>query len=168
MNNLKAIMEARCLTATDLSQMTGISVSNIRRLMEEDHIETAYKHTQQMVAAALGLTVRDLVVGGEDMKNKILEAEVTKTIQSLVKALRKYSDEGLYISFFAFTHDTDSADTPGDVPDYYSIRIHKAEEDELGDFDNIYNEAGRIFYSVVDGEEGIRKVIPYRKESKHE
>lgn len=169
MNNLKSIMEARNITPNQLSEMTGLAVTNLRRILQEDSLATATKPTQQIIAAALGVTVRELVEGGEDMKTKILEAEVKSAVETLVKALRKYSDEGLYLSFFTFTHDKDSVeeDNPEDVPDYYSIRILKPfeEEDDMYDADEdieyIFNESGRIFYSTVNGEEGIRKVIPY-------
>ncbi len=103
------------------------------------------------------------------MKKKILEAEITTAVERLVKALRKYSDEGLYLSFFAFTRDKESAEeeNPNDIPDYYSIRVLKPfeEEDDIEDedkdIDYIFNDSGRIFYSTVKGEEEIRKVISY-------
>ena len=174
MNNLKSIMEARNITPNQLSEMTGLAVTNIRRILQEDSLATATKPTQQTIAAALGITVRELVEGGTDMKKKILEAEITNAVQTLTKALRKYSDEGLYLSFFTFTRDKDSVEDgkPNDIPDYYSIRVLKPFEDEDDmydadeDIEYIFNESGRIFYSTVDGEEGIRKVIPYgRKEN---
>lgn len=168
MNNLKTIMEARNITPLQLSEMTGLAVTNIRRILQEDSYSTSKKSTQQIIAAALGVTVRELVQGGKRMKKKILEAEVRSAVEALVKALRNYSDEGLYLSFFTFTHDTDSIDedNPNEVPDYYSIRILKPfeEEDDMEDADEdidyIFIESGRIFYSKEDGEEGIRKVIP--------
>lgn len=166
MNYLKELLEAREITPIRFSEQTGITLSNIRRLTQNNNnlIETAYKPTQQVIAAALGVTVRDLVQGGPNMKNKILEAEIETAIQRLTKALRKYSDEGLYLSFFAFTRDKDSVEDgdPQDVPDYYSIRVLKPFEDNE-DIEYIFKETGRIFYSTVDGEEGIRKVIPHGK-----
>ena len=173
MNYLKALLEAREITPIKFSEQTGITLSNIRRLTQDNNnlIETAYKPTQQVIAAALGVTVRDLVKGGKRMKNKILEAEIQTAIQRLTKALRKYSDEGLYLSFFAFTRDKDSVEDgdPKDIPDYYSIRVLKPFEDnediedEEEDIEYIFKETGRIYYSTVDGEEGIRKVIPYER-----
>ena len=178
MNYLKALLEAREITPIKFSEQTGITLSNIRRLTQDNNnlIETAYKPTQQVIAAALGVTVRDLVQGGKRMKNKILEAEIQSAVQRLVKALRKYSDQGLYLSFFAFTRDKDSVeeDNPNDLPDFYSIRVLKPfeepedMEDEEEDIEYIFNESGRIFYSVVDGEEGIRKVIPYNRKAQNE
>lgn len=81
------------------------------------------------------------------MKNNILYADVTKAIEDLALALRKYSSASLYCRIEVLTHDKDQDD---EAPDLYTIGIHPGSDDEI-----IFSEGGWIYR---DADEKIIKV----------
>ena len=162
MNNLTLLMEVNRLNAVRLSEMSGVAVSTIRRLTEDNNIATAYKQTQKKLAEALGVSVHDLVGEGESMKNKILRSEIEKTTEYLASLMRRTTKEQLYLSVTIFTRDKESRsdEDPEGVPDFYSFRVNIFNEDFEPDFP-LMSESQRIYYSEDDV--GIRKVIPFYK-----
>ena len=162
MNYLVKIMEAKRLTAIELSKMTDISVSLIRDYMRrDDALEHAYKHTVQTLAKALEVTPRDLVIGGKRMKNKILKTEIEKTAEHLCKCLRDYTDEPMYLNLTLFSRDATIKDEEsGEIPDYYSVTLHNADIEEVEDIILTLSESKRVFY---DGDK-IREVRPFPEE----
>lgn len=160
MNYLRELMRAKGITATELSKMSGVSQGCISRMLKMSDITFSYKHTQKALADALGVTVNELVNGGGDMKNKILESEVRKAAESLAVALRKYTTEPMYCSLIIFTKDVTCKcdEDPEGIPDYYSFRVHEAEDVE--EHYPTFSESARVYYD----DEGIRYVIPFSKE----
>lgn len=166
MNDLKALLDAKGITIIDFAKRTGLSVSNMRRLCENDNYRTCTKKTQKKLAEGLGITIRELVEG-ESMKNKILYSEISKTVENLCVLLRKTSPDPLFLDIAIFTRDKVVSDGE-EIPDYYAFRLCKADEEFEADAPLI-NEASRVFYSLTeDGEEKIRKVMPYRREVREE
>lgn len=171
MNNLKAITESRGITPIELSKMSGVSLTRVRQLIKDGTIDTAFKSTQNKIAKALGVTVRDLVKGGNKVKENIIKAEIAKATEHLARLLRNYSDEELYLHITVFTRDKECEcdDFQNEVPDYFDYRLAiLMPEDVTGDIaETIVNKSGLIYYSDVGGEAYIKKVIPY-KEYKNE
>ena len=60
------------------------------------------------------------------MKNKILYTDVTKAVEDLALALRKFSGGSMFASIELLTRDEDQDD---DAPDLYTFRIHEPEVD---------------------------------------
>ena len=154
MNNLTAYMDARGITPKELSEKTGISINNIRRLMNTGNLESAYTYTKTAIAEALGVSVCDLVKGGENMKKKILETEVTKAAEHLAKVIREFSGEPMHLSLAIFTRDIECKcdGDPNGLPDYYSVLVHDADT-EYDDNPEGYiprsievSKTGRIYY----------------------
>ena len=168
MNYLTELMNARGIDLITLAKMSGVSLSNLRRLTAEESAGYFHKKTQKRLAQALGVTVSELVKGGKRMKNKILEAEVRKAVDHLTTALHKYSDEPMCLSLAIFTKDKTvrSDDDPKGIPDYYSIRSYVADTEQEETADDVFvpketviNESARVYY----GEDGIRQVIPFER-----
>lgn len=87
------------------------------------------------------------------MKNQILYSEITKAVEDLAQALRKFSDAPMYASASVATRDTSKRHGG----DWYTITVHDikdtAEEDEATD--PIIGEAGVI---IRDSDGMIAKV----------
>ena len=92
------------------------------------------------------------------MKDKVLHSEINKAAEGLLLALRKYTDEPLYFSLTIFSKDNTviCEGDPDGVPDFFSVRLLNTDSME-----SIYNEASRVYYSEGEGEELIKKVIPF-------
>ena len=161
MNYLKAIMEMRNTTAVELSKVSGISPQEIRRLCEGDYMSHARKDTQKSLADALNVTVRELVKGSEEMKEKIVYTEIKKAAEHLASVIRKYYPEQIYVDVVLFTHENpeDYDDNPTNDLDYYSIRATMTDSKFNDDLPVIpfLSESGRIYYD----DEEIRKVVPF-------
>lgn len=164
MNTLKAITEARGITPVELSKMSGVCLTRVRDLIRDGTIGTAQKSTQLKIANALGLTVKELVGGGDKVKNKVIQAEIARATEHLARLLRNYSDKELYLHITLFTKDKECAETENDIPDYFSYRLaNLVPEDSDGDIaETICKQDGLIHYTNVDGEEFIRSVVPYK------
>lgn len=163
MNNLREIMSARGITPIELAKRSGCNVGNIRRLAKEGGIEYTTKSTVTRLAKALDVTPKELVKGGKSMKNKILKAEITKHIEAISKALRDYKDEPMYLSLTVFTRDSECHidGDPIGVPDYYSVRVHESDIDDIEECDLTLSMSARVYYAFYDQDELIRTVIPY-------
>ncbi len=179
MSFLSEIMKSRGLTSQDLARITGLTYQTIWRLLKYHSFEFAQKETQQKIATALGVTVRDIIYGKDldevsdeekaDMKRKIAEAEIKRGVEHILNALNKYSADPMYLSLSIFTKDnTLKCDgDPDGTPDYYTLRAYASdtEYDESVDKDTfvpketLINEAARVYY----GEDGIRTVIPFER-----
>ena len=167
MNYLTAIMEARGITPKELAEKTGIAVNTIRNLMKSNRLDTAYTYTKTALAEALGVSVCDLVKGGENMRKKILETEVTKAAEHLAKVLRDFSGEPMYMNITVFSRDVECKvdGDPDGLPDYYSIIVHDADT-EYDENPEGYiprsielSKSGRIYY----GDDGnISEVKDYK------
>lgn len=160
MNYLRELMRAKGLTATELSRLSGVSEGNISRMLKLNDISYSYKHTQKHLADALGVTVNDLINGGDNMKDKILESEVRKAAEHLALALRKYTKEPMYCSLTIFSRDITCKgdEDPEGIPDYYTFRVHEA--DDVEEIVPTFSESSRVYYDA----DGIKKVIPFNKE----
>lgn len=170
MNYLKDLMDAKGITPIELAEMTGISVSNIRLMLNDNRYETAFKSTQMKIADALGVSVCDLVKGGKRMKDTILETEIKKATEHLARLLRNYSESELYLHVTIFTKDKECMDDDfkGEVPDYYSYRLNDLSVGEVDVGETLMTDSGRIYYAGVDGQAYIKKVVPYhQKGGKH-
>lgn len=161
MNNLAMIMELEGITPKKLAELSGCDAGNIRRLMSLDSLDFIRPDTKKRLASALGVTIKDLVKGGKRMKNKILYAEVVKATEELTKALRNYTDEPMYLNVCIMTRDKTAVceGDPSGVPDFYSIRCHKA--DDIDEIVPDISESARVFYSEDGNGEGIRNVFKY-------
>lgn len=168
MNYLKEIMTVRNITPIELAELSGVSKNEIRRLMTGDRMSHARKDTQKLLADALNVTVRELVKGSEEMKEKIVYTEVKKAAEHLASTIRKYYPEQIYVDVVLFTHENPDAydDEVGKDIDYYSIRVTTADSDSDVELPVVpfISESGRIVY----GDEGIRKVVPFSEGSKHD
>lgn len=157
MNNLAEIMNAKGITPIQLSSMTGLAVTNIRRIMQGDTVQFSRVSTIQKIADALGVKPVDLVKGGEKMKNKIIHAEITKAVEQLSVALRKYSPNSHYLRISIFTRDDGITfyddNTP---PDFYFMTLDKC--DGLEEGSHIMSENNLIYYTDTGDGEKIRKV----------
>lgn len=164
MNYLTQIMEVRGYTPKDVAEMSGCAVTNIRRIMKLDSLEFAYPKTVSRLSAALGVTPRELVKGGKRMKDKVLKAKITKSVEEIAVALRNYTDEPLYLNITVFSRDNTVRlfGDPEGTPDFYSIRCHSTENLEADNIDLIIGKSARVYYSQdKDTEELIRTVIPF-------
>lgn len=161
MNYLAEYMNAKGITPTELSRLSGVSANNIGLMMKREDISRSFNYTQRAIANALGITVSELVNGGDEMKNKILETEIRKHAEALAVALRKYTDVPIYFHLSVMTRDnvTDEPDTP----DYYDFVVHELDED-FGEIKNMTSKAYLIHY----GEEGITKTVPFYSNLKNE
>lgn len=93
MNNLKEIMRLNKVNAIDLATATGISKTNIRRLMNDPQA-TPYNDTAQKLAAALECTaaqiygVKPAALGDRE----IIRKTAKDAAEQLVDVLRAYSN----------------------------------------------------------------------------
>ena len=175
MSHLKVIMNARGITPDELSRLTGLTYPTIWRLLKNDCFETAFKSTQQKIAAVLGVSVRDIIYGKdakaitekekEEMKNKIVETEVIKATKHLARVLRTYYPEPMYLNIAIFTRDKvakcDEDNCEG-LPDYYDAKVAYDGTDEVGD--TVFRTTAKAYYtSDKCGNEKIVKTAPYYK-----
>ena len=161
MNYLKAIMEMRNTTAVELSKASGVSPHEIRRLMTGDYMLHARKDTQKRLADALNVTVRDLVNGSDETKEKIVYTEIKKAAENLASTIHRYYPEQVYVDVVLFTHEPseDYSEIIGKDIDFYSIKATIADSDSRVHFPVVpfISESGCIVY----GEDRIDKVVPF-------
>ena len=175
MSHLAEIMNARGITPDELSRLTGLTYPTIWRLLKNDCFDTAFKSTQQKIAAVLGVSVRDIIYGKdakaitekekEEMKNKIVETEVIKATEHLARVLRTYYPEPMHLHISIFTREVNAKiaeDNCEGTPDYYSLRVAPCDEDEIGEY--IINHTARAYYTSDEcGNEKIVQTVPYYK-----
>ena len=150
MNYLSQLMAAKNVTAVQLAKKAGVAEATVREYMKNDILDFTRKTTLQKIAKAMNCTPREIVKGGDSMKKKILEAEVIRAAESLCVALRKFSDESMYLHFTVFTRDNTvrCEGDPEGIPDYYTIRVFNPSdltEDEAC-FPDI-SKTSRVYYN---------------------
>ena len=160
MSHLNEIMYSRGLTAQDLARISGLTYQTIWRLLKNDCYDTAQKHTQQKIAAVLGVSVRDIIYGKEaqavtergkaEVKRKIVETEVIKATEHLLLVLRNYYPEPMHLHISLFTKEADGLD-------YYDARVTDLNEDP--DANILIDKSALV--RVSDGK--IVETIPYYK-----
>ena len=89
------------------------------------------------------------------MKDKILESEIRKHAEALAVALRKYTNEPLYLRLTLFTRDVQVADDKEHVPDFCDLVCHAYDDTE--EVNPFVSQA----YLIYHGEEGISKTTPF-------
>ena len=152
MSYLKEILEAKGITMHDLADMTGNAYSCITVMLKNDSYAFSHKKTQKKIADALGFTVNEIINGGESMKRKLIEAEVTRAAEHLTRLLRTYYPEPMHLHMTIFTKDADGLD-------YYDARVDDTTE-ELPENRIIVDKTALVKF----GEDGkILETIPYYK-----
>ena len=152
MSYLKEILEAKGITMHDLAEMTGNAYSCITVMLKNDSYAFSHKKTQKKIADALGFTVNEIINGGESMKRKLIEAEVTRAAEHLTRLLRTYYPEPMHLHMTIFTKDADGLD-------YYDARVDDTTE-ELPENRIIVDKTALVKF----GEDGkILETIPYYK-----
>ena len=89
------------------------------------------------------------------MKDKILETEIRKHAEALSVALRKYTDEPLYLRLTLFTRDSQVTDDKEHVPDFCDLVCHTYDDTE--EVDPIVSQA----FLIHHGDDGISKTTPF-------
>ena len=85
------------------------------------------------------------------MKDKILETEIRKHAEALSVALRKYTNEPLYLRLTLFTRDSQVTDDKEHVPDFCDLVCHAYDDTE--EVDPIVSQA----FLIHHGDDGISK-----------
>ena len=153
MSYLREIIEAKGLTRQEVAEQSGLAYSSIVVLLNRpDGFEFARKTTQKKLADALGFTVNEIINGGEDMKRKLIEAEVTRAAEHLTRLLRTYYPEPMHLHMTIFTKDADDLD-------YYDARVDDTTE-ELPENRIIVDKTAMVKFRE-DGK--ILETIPYYK-----
>ena len=151
MNNLKKIMELRKITAIELAAVSGVSVTNIRRIMGDPEV-TPYRGTVGQLAHALCVSEAEIL--GERApgnNNNLLTKRVVDAAEELLQALRTYTAEPLIL---VLTADTD--DNRPDALNYYAAHI----EDMDGKY--ILNKAAYVKFNG----QGERVFIHYLQDER--
>ena len=147
MSYLKEIIEAKGITMHELADISGVAYSNITVMLKNDSYAFSHKGTQQKIADVLGFTPNEIINGGEEMKRKLIEAEVIRATEHLARLLRTYYPDQMHCHITIFTRDNNDLD-------YYDVRVDDMEEEpEL-----LVDRSALIQYSK-DGK--IAEVVPY-------
>ena len=147
MSYLKEILEAKGITMHDLAEMTGNAYSCITVMLKNDSYAFSHKKTQKKIADALGFTPNEIINGGEEMKKKLIEAEVIRATEHLARLLRTYYPDPMHCHITIFTRDNDDLD-------YYDVRVDDGNDRKIVDH----------AADVRIGDDGkIAEVIPYIK-----
>ena len=115
MNNLKHIMKLKNITAPDLAKASGVSVSNIHRLITDPQV-TPYKGTARKLAGVLSVTIAQ-IYGAQPaaLNNEELFTQRTcDAAEAIVCALRDYAEKPVGFSLVINTRTKNGCD-------YYSI-----------------------------------------------
>lgn len=101
MNNLKSLMALNNLTAKELASRSGVSVANIRRIMNDPEV-TPYRRVAEMLADALNTSVAQILgvkpAGAEDVE--LLTRRAIDATEDTVRALRDYTAAPLSMSIY--------------------------------------------------------------------
>ena len=147
MSYLKEILEAKGITMHDLAEMTGNAYSCIIVMLKNDSYAFSHKKTQKKIADALGFTPNEIINGGEEMKRKLIEAEVIRATEHLARLLRTYYPDPMHCHVTIFTRDNNDLD-------YYDARVDDGNEHKIVD----------RAADIRIGEDGkIAEVVPYLK-----
>ena len=147
MSYLKEILEAKGITMHDLAEMTGNAYSCITVMLKNDSYAFSHKKTQKKIADALGFTPNEIINGGEEMKRKLIEAEVTRATEHLARLLRTYYPDPMHCHITIFTRYNNDLD-------YYDARVDDGNDRKIVD----------RAADIRIGEDGkITEVVPYLK-----
>lgn len=101
MNNLKSLMALNNLTAKELASRSGVSVTNIRRIMKDPEV-TPYRRVAEILADALNTSVAQILgvkpAGAEDVE--LLTNRAMDATEGIVRALRDYTAAPLSMSIY--------------------------------------------------------------------
>ena len=119
MNNLKEIMEKKNVQPVELGKLTGIAISNIRRLMKDPEA-TPYHPTAEKLAAALNCSVAQIYgqkapVAGD---RELLQKRVADAVRAILDTLRDYDDAPVHFHLAIFANEEEGWD---DQADYWAI-----------------------------------------------
>ena len=125
MNNLKTIMEKKNVQPVELAKLTGIAISNIRRLMNDPEA-TPYHPTAEKLAAALNCSVAQIYaqkapVAGD---RELLQKRVADAVRAILDALRDYDTTPAHFHLAIFANEDDGW---ADQTDYWATFDGKLE-----------------------------------------
>lgn len=94
MNNVKKIMELKKFNAIKLAEVSGLAVTNIRRIMNDPQV-TPYKGTAEILAAALNVTPAQIygVQPAALNDGELFTQRACDAAEALVRALRDYTEK---------------------------------------------------------------------------
>lgn len=148
MNNLKSLMALNNLTAKELASRSGVSVTNIRRIMKDPEV-TPYRRVAEILADALNTSVAQILgvkpAGAEDVE--LLTRRAMDATEGIVRALRDYTAAPLSMSIYCEANRNDG----GNI---YRVNIKD------WDGNNIVNKWARLEFD----ESGALKLAKYTNE----
>ena len=148
MNNLKSLMALNNLTVKELASRSGVSVSNIRRIMDDPEV-TPYRRVAEILADALNTSVAQILgvkpAGAEDVE--LLSRRALDATEGIVRALRDYTAAPLSMSIYCEVNRNDG----GNI---YRVNIKD------WDGNNIVNKWARLEFD----ESGALKLAKYTNE----
>ena len=149
MNNLKRIMELKKLDAIQLAKISGISVSNIRRILSDPQI-TPYKGTADILATALSVTPAQIYgVQPAALKDGELFAQrACDAAEALVRALRDYTEKPATLGLVIKTREDH-----GNGKDCYSFTVITSEKRIQKTVLLKFDETGELIFANYDNDE---------------
>jgi hypothetical protein len=98
------------------------------------------------------------------MKDKVLQAQITESVEKIAKSLRFYSKEPIFCKITISSRD----EALSDNPDYYQIKVEYAHYYDRGD-EPIFMKKARIDYEI-EGKyhELIRRVTVFKEEGEED
>ena len=118
MNNVKTIMEKKGVAPVELAKLTGIALSNIRRLINDPQA-TPYHPTAEKLAKALGVTVAQIYAQKAPVAGdlELLKKRVADATRAILDALRDYDDAPAHFHLAIFANEGDGW---ADQTDYWA------------------------------------------------
>lgn len=118
MNNVKTIMEKKGVAPVELAKLTGIALSNIRRLINDPQA-TPYHPTAEKLAKALGVTVAQIYAQKAPVAGdlELLKKRVADATRAILDALRDYDDAPAHFHLAIFANESDGW---ADQTDYWA------------------------------------------------
>lgn len=94
------------------------------------------------------------------MKDKVLEAQITESVENITKSLRFYSKSPVFCNISISTRDEDDQD-------FYLIRCNYYHKTDRGDVP-ILQKTALVEYTIDKNQELIRRVIPIEEEGEED
>lgn len=94
------------------------------------------------------------------MKDKVLESEITKSVEKIAKSLRFYSKLPIFCNISISTRDEDDQD-------FYLIKCNYYHKTDRGDVP-ILQKSALVEYTIDKKHELIRRVIPIEEEGEED
>lgn len=118
MNNVKTIMEKKGVAPVELAKLTGIALSNIRRLINDPQA-TPYHPTAEKLAKALGVTIAQIYAQKAPVAGdlELLKKRVADATRAILDALRDYDDAPAHFHLAIFANEEEGWD---DQADYWA------------------------------------------------